>query len=125
VTDGGGRRAVMMDGGDELWSTEGADGSADEMGRWATRRALRHTEETGGCGRRTRSCGYGQTEGGRMWLAAGGNRRMWPADIGCYDGWRAGGCGWLSPPHYIFGSFGHRWVDENGNWRKLADVAGG
>ena len=93
VTDGGGRRAAMMGGGDGLWSTEGADGSADERGRWATRRALRHTEETGGCGRRTRSCGYGQTEGRRMWPAAGGNRRMWPADIGCYDGWRAGGCG--------------------------------
>ena len=48
ATDGGGRRAAMMGGGDGLWSTEGADGSADGRGRWATRRALRHTEETGG-----------------------------------------------------------------------------
>ena len=27
---------------------------------------------------------------------------MWPADIGRYDGWRAGGCGWLSPPIHIY-----------------------
>ena len=82
MTDGGGRWAVMMDGGDKSWLTEGADGSADERGRWATRRALRHTEETGGWGWRTRSWGYGQTEGRRMWPArsmAGSWRK--PADV--------------------------------------------
>ena len=30
---------------------------------------------------------------------------MWPADIGANDGWRVGGCGRLSPPHFIFGSY--------------------
>jgi len=48
VTDGGGRRAAMMGGSDRPW-LERIDG----RGRWAMRRASRHTEETGGCGRRT------------------------------------------------------------------------
>ena len=75
---------MMMDGGDESWSTEGADGSADERGRWATRRALRHTEETGRWGWRTRSWGYGQAGGrwveGRADLSMAGSWRK-PADV--------------------------------------------
>ena len=30
---------------------------------------------------------------------------MWPADIGANDRWRVGGCGRLSPPYFIFGSY--------------------
>ena len=37
------------------------------------------------------------------WLETGGNRRLWLADIGADDGWRASGCGRLSPLLLIFG----------------------
>ena len=79
VTDGGGRRAAMMGGSDRPW-LERIDG----RGRWAMRRASRHTEETGGWGWRTRSWGYGQAGGrwveGRADLSMAGSWRK-PADV--------------------------------------------
>ena len=80
VTDGGGRQAAMMGGSDGPW-LERIDG----RGRWAMRRASRHTEETGGCGRRT------------LGVMMGGG----PADV----------AGFHHRSTFI-GSFGHRWMDE-------------
>ena len=79
VTDGGGRRVAMMGGSDRPW-LERIDG----RGRWAMRRASRHTEETGGWGWRTLSWGYGQAGGrwveGRADLSMAGSWRK-PADM--------------------------------------------
>ena len=56
----------MMDGGGELWSTEGADGSANEGGRWRVWRA----EMNDGEGRRR-----WPTEGPTA-MTDGGDRRV-------------------------------------------------
>ena len=93
VTDGGGRRAAMMGGSDGPW-LERIDG----RGRWTMRRASRHTEETGGCGRRT------------LGVMMGGG----PADV----------AGFHHRSTFI-GSFGHRWMDEEREcWRRSAQSQG-
>ena len=67
---------------------------------WPTQAKARGLRATGG-NRRMWPVDVGLSMGRR--LATGGNRRMWPADIGANDGWGAGGCGRLSPPILIFG----------------------